>query len=424
MPLLTPKAEDPNPNAQTLRFPTRRGFSRKRESMAVEKSAEELRKEIQELQRQHREISDRLRDPRGIRRGGGATPGGPRQQQRGVVRPAPESDDQPAQKRRLLSTLVTPDGGEVKLEEKKSENPKRQPATQEATGNKRDPKSTNNRNNTDLRRDPNSRVRKNDFNMEPPEPTPRVFPKIEDPYLVKRNRRMLGQLLGTLEKFREEDQKLSNSEAIMRRNDSLKRAEEKAREESEKLKNQEKETIAEKRRRDMTLRARVAAKAEEKRLELLFLQWTEHQKKLSNFLRTKAHPPIYYMPAKPLTKDSTINEQRKEKVLSEWKATRRAELSEFQKKVEEQYLSKVEEELERRNKKAQNRGVMPGGDASLAETMDKELETHRLAHGPKKRRILDEDDDVDDEDDELAMDDERIEGADVAKVSEDENGNN
>lgn len=37
--------------------------------------------------------------------------------------------------------------------------------------------------------------------MPPPEPLPRVFPKDEDPSLVKRNRRMLGQLLGTLEVF-------------------------------------------------------------------------------------------------------------------------------------------------------------------------------------------------------------------------------
>jgi hypothetical protein len=35
--------------------------------------------------------------------------------------------------------------------------------------------------------------------MPPPEPLPREFPKDEDPSLVKRNKRMLGQLLGTLE---------------------------------------------------------------------------------------------------------------------------------------------------------------------------------------------------------------------------------
>lgn len=38
-----------------------------------------------------------------------------------------------------------------------------------------------------------------DYNMLPPEPLPRVFPKDENPSLVKRNKRMLGQLLGTLE---------------------------------------------------------------------------------------------------------------------------------------------------------------------------------------------------------------------------------
>lgn len=32
------------------------------------------------------------------------------------------------------------------------------------------------------------------------------------------------------------------------------------------------------------------------------------------FIRTKAQPPIYYMPAKPLVEDATAIEQRKEKV--------------------------------------------------------------------------------------------------------------
>lgn len=71
----------------------------------------------------------------------------------------------------------------------------------------------------------------------------------------------------------------------MRRSNSLQRAEQRAREESERLRQQEREQIAEKRRRDLNLRARVAAKAEEKKLELLFLRWSEHRKKLCNFLR-------------------------------------------------------------------------------------------------------------------------------------------
>ncbi|XP_078155358.1 protein-protein interaction regulator family protein [Carex rostrata] len=407
----------------------------------VEKTADELLKELQELQRQHREISERLRDPRGIRRGGAAVTGGTRQtgpglRQRGHVRPPVlENEEQPAQKRRLLSTLVKADGAEVKLEQRIASNAKDETAA-EATENRREPRATNDQASGGLRRDANSRIRKPDYNMPPPEPLPRVFPKDENPSLVKRNKRMLGQLLGTLEKFREEDKQLSSTQAFMRRSDSLRRAEEKAREESEKLKQQEAELITEKRRRDLTLRARVAAKADEKRLELLFLDWTEHHKKLSNFLRTKAQPPIYYMPAKPLVEDATAIEQRKEKELDEWKSARRAELSEYRKKLEEQYLSNVEAEMERWQNARKVRRNAPVGDAASAETMDKELETHRLEHGPKPRRIpgsenIDEED-VDDivAEDELTMDDVmlgeagvRFEGGDVARVSEIENGN-
>jgi pinin len=102
-----------------------------------------------------------------------------------------------------------------------------------------------------------------------------------------------------VQKFRQEDQKLSGSEAFMRRSDSLKRAEQKAQEESERLRQQEREQLAEKRKNDLTLRANLAARADEKQLELLFLQWTEHHTHLCSFLRTTAEPAIYFMPAKP-----------------------------------------------------------------------------------------------------------------------------
>lgn len=91
-------------------------------------------------------------------------------------------------------------------------------------------------------------------------------------------------------------------------------------------------------------------------------------------------------------------------VLLEWKSARRAELSEFQKQIEEQYVTNVEKELERwqnaRNARRANNA------ANLQETMDKELETHRLEHGPKTRRIPGDDDDEDVED--IAAEDELI----------------
>ncbi|CAN6287124.1 unnamed protein product [Urochloa humidicola] len=244
---------------------------------ATEKTAEDIRRELQELQRQHREINERLRDPRGLRRGvpgAGPGPGGPRPL-RGFVRP-------PAQKRRLLSAVVKVDGAETNEEgEKAAEAEGREDGSGAAEGGDRRGVS-----NGGFRRDGGLRMpRRVDYNSLP-EPAPRELPKNEDPNMVKRNRRMLGQLLvGTLEKFQQEDKKLSNSEAYLRRSETQRKAEQKVREESERLRQKEKEQLEEKRKRDMMLRARVAAKTEEKRLELLYIQWTQHHKKLSNFLR-------------------------------------------------------------------------------------------------------------------------------------------
>lgn len=114
-------------------------------------------------------------------------------------------------------------------------------------------------------------------------------------------------------------------------------------------------------------------------------------------VRTKAEPQIYYLPAKPLEEDATLLEQHKEQAFQEWKAARREELSEHQKQIGEQYVANVEAELERWNKARDARKA--NNLTNLQETMDKELETHRLEHGPKTRKIPgsnDDDEDVED----------------------------
>ncbi|XP_076922207.1 uncharacterized protein LOC143583882 [Bidens hawaiensis] len=406
----------------------------------IEKTEQELRKEIEQLHRQQWEITERLRDPRGIRRGGNFAPAAPRQ--RGFVRPADRNqEDQPPPKRRLSSTVVKIEEGEI-VEDDVA-------ATKGDDGNK-DAAADVNKSNRKLsnwtRRDGVHRASKMESEVPSSENVPRVIPKDEDPSLVNRNKRMLGQLLGTLEKFRKEDVKLSGSEAFMRRSDSLKKAEQRAHEESERLRLQEREQIAEKRRRDLTLRARVAAKAEEKKLELLFLRWSEHHKKLGNFLRftyyrqllfhllqvisnfgpksihihnliettisflcfeaagwlyrTTAEPHIYYSFAKPLDEeDSILLEQKKEQIFQEWKAARREELSQYQQQIGEQYVANVEKELEKWQNGRQKRNANNDNTLNLQETMDQELETHRLEHGPKTRKIPGGGDNKDDDDD-------------------------
>ncbi|KAL1534293.1 pinin-like [Salvia divinorum] len=361
----------------------------------AEKTEAELRKEIDELRRQQREITERLRDPRGIRRGG-LTSAGPRNfaangtRQRGFVRPAErnDADDQPPAKRRLSSAVVKVEEGEIieggseamiDVEEKEVGFDAGEAV--KTNGSQDERKQSN-----WSQRDGDQRPAKMDFEIPPAEHMPRVLPKDEDPSLVSRNKRMLGQLLGTLERFRKEDVQLSGTEAYMRRSDSLKRAEQRAREESEKLRLQEREQIAEKRKRDLILRARIAAKAQEKNMELLFLRWSEHHKKLGNFIRTKAEPPIYYSFAKPLDQDATSTEQQKEETLQEWKSARREELSQYQKQILEQHLASVDKELE--SWQNGRKGRRPNNTmANLQETMDKELETHQLEHGPKTRKI-------------------------------------
>lgn len=144
--------------------------------------------------------------------------------------------------------------------------------------------------------------------------------------------------------------------------------------------------------------------------------------------RTKTEPPIYYMTAKPLIEDTATLEQQREQAFLEWKTTRRAELSEHQRQIEENYITNVDKELDR----WQNaRNARKSNNLNLQETMDKELETHRLEHGPKPRRISgvnDEEEDVEDivAEDEL-MDEvigvpDRVIDGETAKIPESGNG--
>ncbi|XP_074285076.1 uncharacterized protein LOC141610732 [Silene latifolia] len=356
-------------------------------STTMEKSEEELRKELDALLRQQREITERIRDPRGIRRGGGGGGGfngvAPRNLHRGFVRPADRMNgkDEPPPKRRLSSAVVKVDEeGEEAAGEQDSitELPKEAIVSSNATSL---PATMQNR--SSFAADSGHRSH-NEFDYQAKE-VPRVFPKNDDPTLVNRNKRMLGRLLGTLEKFKKEDTQLSGSEAFMRRSLSLQRAEQKAREESERLRQQERERTAENKKRDLVLRARIAAKAEEKKLELLFLQWSEHHKKLTNFIRTKTEPHIYYLPVKPLEENAELKEQKKEQAFLEWKAARREELSSYQKEIHDQYVANAERDVDRwSNARNARKG---NNDTSLQETMDQELETHRLEHGPKARNI-------------------------------------
>jgi len=121
--------------------------------------------------------------------------------------------------------------------------------------------------------------------------------------------------------------------------------------------------------------------------------------------RTKAEPPIFYVPAKPSENCAKLLEQQQKEFLK-WKANRRQELTEYQKQVSDQLLSNVELELQRWQTAGNTRNGSTA--ANLQESMDNDLESHKLSHGLKTRvrRGGDEaEEDVEDVGDEDIMDD-------------------
>ncbi|MCO5549841.1 hypothetical protein L7F22_003315 [Adiantum nelumboides] len=210
---------------------------------ATEKSAEQLQQEIDELYRRKREITERLRDPRGLRRGmpygRNAVMGGtrPLAVQRGVIRRLEEfpSEDQPPPKKRISSTVVKVNeekvveaGSEalnevslnVPVDTKDGDFPSPGVGKMDIEENEVDRRRAGSRVPFLARRDYRRGFKDPDQFVEP---APRVLTKEENPSLAKRNRRMFGALLGTLQKFVAEDSQLASSEAFTRRSDSLKR---------------------------------------------------------------------------------------------------------------------------------------------------------------------------------------------------------
>ncbi|PIN10562.1 hypothetical protein CDL12_16847 [Handroanthus impetiginosus] len=135
--------------------------------------------------------------------------------------------------------------------------------------------------------------------------------------------------------------------------------------------------------------------------------------------------------AKPLDQEPSLTEQQKEQMFQEWKVARREELSQYQKQIAEQYVANVDQELERWQNGRKGRRASNNEMANLQETMDKELETHQLEHGPKTRKIPgqsnnEDEDDVEDinvaeddmMDDVLGVDDNGRRGDEAVKVEE------
>ncbi|XP_030854358.1 pinin [Strongylocentrotus purpuratus] len=141
----------------------------------------------------------------------------------------------------------------------------------------------------------------------------------KDKKSTDRNKRMFGHLLGTLQKFRDESD--SKTDKDKRRKEIEKKLDEKAVE--------EKKAVAEERK--LLMRDRKDKQAELNRLEQLVeltqehKEWDAHSAVLSNYIRTRAKPSIFYKPAKWTLGTEKLFKESKQ-ILSAAVEKRKAEL--------------------------------------------------------------------------------------------------
>ncbi|XP_038050816.1 pinin-like [Patiria miniata] len=152
----------------------------------------------------------------------------------------------------------------------------------------------------------------------------------------KRNRRMFGHLLGTLQKFKQESTDMESKER--KRSEIEKKLEEQAVEEKKEVAAQRSQLFTERRNQQAELQRleRLVDIAKEQE------SWDAHTKKLSNFIRTKAKPPIFYKPAKPsLVTEKNLMDSKE--LLNDMMKKRRAEIEAEIQEMHSEHASKETE---------------------------------------------------------------------------------
>merc|ERR1712071_602147 len=157
----------------------------------------------------------------------------------------------------------------------------------------------------------------------------------KDVKVKDRNRRMFGSLLGTLAKFRQEESFLKDKED--KRAKIEQRLDENARQEKESLRKERHELFLERRRQQAHVR-RLEWKMHRLREHD---EWAARQQPLLKFIQSTVEPALYYKPKMWTAKTEALLQQSQEK-LKEMLETRRRELEEEFKRVEDRANARVE----------------------------------------------------------------------------------
>ncbi|KAJ0173404.1 hypothetical protein K1T71_010553 [Dendrolimus kikuchii] len=169
----------------------------------------------------------------------------------------------------------------------------------------------------------------------------------DDEQARTRNRRIFGSLLGTLQKFKQEEIVLQTKED--KKAQVERKIEEQARLEKEREQKERKTLFAEREHKKATIKTLEAKMARVQEFE----KWEETQKHLGNFILTKAKPHIYWLPKR-------MNDKANEKLISS-------------RKFHEKYMVKKRQELQEQLQRIEQRGLRPQGPAAK----ENEPDTHK-----------------------------------------------
>nr|CAH7724625.1 unnamed protein product [Callosobruchus chinensis] len=171
-------------------------------------------------------------------------------------------------------------------------------------------------------------------NKEIPSREEAIVAQNRDEKFKARNRRMFGALLGTLQKFQQEETKLKPREE--KRAQLEKKIEEHEIKEKAEIKKERQELFLSRKRKQ----------AEIKVIELKMLRmreyvvWEESQKPRMNFITTKAKPQIHYLPRRMNDKSKELLEKSKaeiEKILEKKKEQIASELQVMEERVKRSF---------------------------------------------------------------------------------------
>ncbi|KAH0951991.1 hypothetical protein HN011_005436 [Eciton burchellii] len=127
----------------------------------------------------------------------------------------------------------------------------------------------------------------------------------------QRNKRMFGALLGTLQKFRQEETKLKAKED--KKAEVEARVEEARRREKEELRRERQQLFLSRKRQLAEVRALEAKLARSRQ----FQDWRNAQLPLASFIKTRAQPSIYYAPKRKHPQTDVLLEQSMKELYEE-----------------------------------------------------------------------------------------------------------